>query len=219
MMTTRVVSCAVVLAAVAGSATAQTLTVGSPTELFRTLSAGGSTGGGFNTRSDISVDVSGRQSWDLFGDTSNNVLFVDVAAALGLPSGSPVTVTGIGWDVEIATTTAGTFGGSWLSEARFSLGNSVSPNLIGVRPGAGVDNPGTQRFTSAVVVFASVPLADIVLADGVLRIEFNETFDDAGDEIDANYLANSFITIRAIPAPGALALLGLGGLVAARRRR
>lgn len=218
-MTTRVVSCAVVLAAVAGSAMAQTFTVGSPTDLVRTGSVGGGTGGGFSDRADFNVDVSGRQSWDAFGDSSNNVILVDVAAALGLPSGSAVTVTGIGWDVEIATTLNGPFGGSWLSEARFTLGSTASPSLIGVRPGAGINTGGTQRFTAPVLDFSSVPLADIPLADGLLRIEFNETFDDAADQIDADYLANSFLTVRAVPTPGALALMGLGGLIAGRRRR
>jgi len=218
-MTTHFVSCAVVLAAVAGSAMAQTFTVGSPTDLVRTASAGGGTSGGFTNRADFNVDVSGRRSWDPFGDLSNDVILVDVAAALGLPSGSAVTVTGIGWDVEIATTIAGPFGGSWLSEARFTLGSNLAFNQIGVRPGVAINAGGMQRFTAPVLDFSSVPVPNIALADGVLRIEFNETFDDAPDQIDADYLANSFLTVRAVPAPSALALMGLGGLIAGRRRR
>jgi MYXO-CTERM domain-containing protein len=204
----------------AGSAMAQTFTVGSPTDLVRTTSVGGGTGGGFTNRADFNVDVSGRRSWDAFGDSSNDVILFDVAAALGLPSGSAVTVTGIGWDVEIATTLNGIFGGSWLTEARFTLGSNATPNLIGVRPGFAIPSGGgTQRFTAAVLDFSSAPVPDIALADGILRVEFNETFDDAADQIDADYLANSFLTVRAVPTPGALALMGLGGLIAGRRRR
>ena len=174
---------------------------------------------GYGLRSDFLVDVSGRSSWDALADASNTVLTIDVAAAVGLPSGSSVDFTGIGWDVEIQTTLAGTFGGSWLSEARFTFGTAALPNQLNLRPGSAVSAGGTQRFTSGVVDFASIPLPAITLADGLLRIELNESFDDSNDEIDANYLANSFLTIRATPAPGAMALLGLGGLAAARRRR
>jgi len=175
-------------------------------------------GQGFTLRDNVSVDVSGLSSWDALGDSSNTILTIDIAAAVGLPSGTSVEVFGLGWDVEIEGTLAGTFGGSWLSEARFTFGTAATPNQIGLRPGAGVNNGGPQRFTGS-VLFSSVPLPNIVLADGLLRIELNETFDDANDEIDANYLANSFLTINATPAPGAFALLGLGGLAAARRRR
>lgn len=205
----------------AGTAMAGHIGVGSPTYPVRTVMEGPNVpgSGDIGQRSDVIVDVSGRQSWDAFGDSSNNVIMFDMAAALGLPSGTQVEVSGLGWDVEIATTPAGTFGGSWLSEARMTFGSTGTPNQLGLRPGAAVSAPGTQRFSSAVVDFSGIPLPNIMLEDGMLRIEFNETFDDAVDEVDADYLAQSFVTVRAVPAPGALALMGLGGAVAFRRRR
>ncbi|CAN0594277.1 unnamed protein product, partial [Laminaria digitata] len=62
----------------------------------------------------------------------------------------------------------------------------------------------------------------VVGADGILDINFFESFDDVAGEIDATYLAGSTITIVGqgiVPAPASLALIGLGGLAAGRRRR
>ena len=57
-------------------------------------------------------------------------------------------------------------------------------------------------------------------ANGILRLEMNESFDDVADAIDANWLAGAlFIGIAEIPAPGATALFGLAGLAGLRRRR
>ena len=50
---------------------------------------------------------------------------------------------------------------------------------------------------------------------GEWRVEIFEDFDDSG--VDG--FLNGSITINKIPAPSALALLGMGGLVAGRRRR
>ena len=50
---------------------------------------------------------------------------------------------------------------------------------------------------------------------GEWRVEIFEDFDDFG--VDG--FLNGSITINKIPAPSALALLGMGGLVAGRRRR
>ena len=50
---------------------------------------------------------------------------------------------------------------------------------------------------------------------GAWRVEIFEDFDDFGDD----GILNGTITINKVPAPSALALLGMGGLVAGRRRR
>ena len=52
---------------------------------------------------------------------------------------------------------------------------------------------------------------------GDWEITLSDEFDDFG--IDHTYLSGSTITINKVPAPAGLAILGLGGLVAARRRR
>lgn len=61
---------------------------------------------------------------------------------------------------------------------------------------------------------AAGPLAD---ASGSWTITLIDQFDDFG--ADHGYLSGSTVTINQIPAPAGLAILGLGGLAAARRRR
>lgn len=206
----------------AGLANAAVISSSSVTQQYKGQAMGGTeVGGGFGQRVGVPVSLAGQSSWDAFGAASNTVILVDVAAALGAPSGTACVITGVSWDVLIETTLAGPFGGSWLSEARITFGTTAAPNQLGLRPGASVNNGGTQAFAGGPVVFSSIPLPDIALADGILRIELNETFDDAAGEIDANYIGNSSVTLEAsiVPAPAGAALLGLGGLLAARRRR
>ncbi len=52
---------------------------------------------------------------------------------------------------------------------------------------------------------------------GDWQITLLDEFDDTG--IDHTYLQGSTITINKVPAPGALAVIGLGGLALSRRRR
>lgn len=52
---------------------------------------------------------------------------------------------------------------------------------------------------------------------GDWEITLSDEFDDFG--IDHTYLSGSTITINKVPAPGALAVIGLGGLALSRRRR
>ncbi len=57
-----------------------------------------------------------------------------------------------------------------------------------------------------------------MVATGAWELFIIDTFDDTGD--DGIFSDSSIIvTTRAIPAPASMALLGLGGLVAGRRRR
>jgi hypothetical protein len=59
--------------------------------------------------------------------------------------------------------------------------------------------------------------ASSVSSDGLVFLTLYDSFVD--DTIDHVYGAGSTVTVTFIPAPGAAALLGLGGLVAVRRRR
>lgn len=152
-------------------------------------------------------------SWDLLADPSNTVFALDLGGA------QQATVHGIGWD-----TTHRTEGASWLSEMRMYLDDNVAPDNVGLflTPGVGSSTPGTASFSSGGIVdFSDNAIADIVLPNGELRFDFHETFDDANDVIDGYWLEGSVITLTMtiVPAPSALALLGLGGVVAGRRRR
>ncbi len=162
----------------------------------------------------VTVDLTNVNSWDGLGDADNDVLSLDLAAAIGLPSGSEVVVDAIGWDVTIET-----IGGSWLSEARIAYDDSGdgTPEIF-LTPGFGDDFAGSDAYSSGgLLVLADAAIPDLVLADGVLTLEFYEGFDDVADEIDAIW--GGELALNVVPAPGALALLGLAGAAGTRRRR
>lgn len=148
-------------------------------------------------QSTMTIDMSGVNSWGFQGDPMNE--FVDVFLGAG------ATVTNIAWDLNVTT-----IGVSWLDENTLTFNNSLSLN-----PGAG------DAFTGTNVNYTGSTAAGIVLdGSGMLSIEIHEVgFDDNVGEVDSFYEANSSITISYVPAPGALAVLGMGGLVAGRRRR
>lgn len=164
----------------------------------------------------VVVDISGANTWDPVSDPSNEIRIIDIAAAAGLPSGTPVIMNGIGWN-----TNQTAFGSSWLSEMGMYFDDNIAPDLSGLflRPGAGSNFPGTASFSSPVIKLADVLIPDVVLPNGLLRLEFYESFDDIADTIDGTFNPGSTVTVQIVPAPGALALLGLAGLVGGRRRR
>ncbi len=155
----------------------------------------------------ITVDLSGINSWDLAGSSFNETLSVSL--------GGDYLVVGLGWNVTIQTV-----GESWRSEATIGFLDSS----IGLQLAPGTDNSsGTSTYSSGGILdLASLDptFPFFVGADGNLDLEFFESFDDVTGEIDATYHQGSSLQIQyVVPAPGALAMLGLGGLVAGRRRR
>jgi len=157
--------------------------------------------------------VSDIESWDLLGDLDNAVFALDVGG------GQQATMHGIGWD-----TTQRALGASWLSEMGAYFDDNIAPDGTGLflTPGFADSFPGTGSYSSGGIVdLSDNGIADIVLANGVLRLEFFESFDDVSGAVDGLWLEGSSFTLdmTIIPAPSALALLGLGGLVTSRRRR
>jgi len=146
------------------------------------------------------IDVSGLESWDFQGDANNMIMSVMLGA------GS--TISNIAWDVNLTT-----FGVSWAEENTMGFfGNSEV-----VTPGFG------DAFTVSNANYSGSQASSIVIdGSGILDIEAYEVgFDDNIDDIDSIYEAGSTVTISGtfVPTPGSLAVLGLGGLVAGRRRR
>lgn len=208
---------AAALAALAGGASADVLSSVAPVYDFKTettaqeLPTQSSRAGETRT-----VTLSQVASWDGLGDPDNVVMSIDMAALFGLSSGSAIDLNGIGWDITVSTV-----GASWLSEATMYFDNQTQDSGAGLflTVGNGNDFAGTGTFSSGgIVKLADAGLPDLVLADGVLRIEFWESFDDVADDIDA-FLDGTLTLQSSVPAPSGVALLGLGGLVAARRRR
>lgn len=126
------------------------------------------------------LSFNGRDSWDAIDDADNIVINLNIGAGN--------TLTGVGWDIGIATV-----GDSWLSEATIQHSDSTGSadmNAINLNVGAGNDTPGDQDFSSggAIVDFSDNMLPDVVAgADGILRLQLFEAFDDNADAIDASY--------------------------------
>jgi hypothetical protein len=171
------------------------------------------------TNAIVNFDVTGIDSWDAPGSPNNVIVDLDLAAALGYASGTSITMTSVGWDVTLTS-----FGASWLSEIGVAFGDQFGPAQINLRPGAGSNAPGTSTpFSSGgQVQFDSIPLPDIILSNGVLRMEFFESFDDVAGAVDGIWESGvlSIGTFEpVVPTPGAAAVLGLAGLAGLRRRR
>ncbi len=150
------------------------------------------------------IDVSGTQFFDEQGAAVNTILNVLV--------GNGESITNIAWDVNLTTFTDpnATFP-SWAQEATMTFNGvedvSVSADAFGV-----VNQNYAGNQASSIVLGV----------DGMLSIEFWESFDDSTGNADSQFDAGSTITLSGdnfVPTPGSLAVLGLGGLVAGRRRR
>ncbi len=154
----------------------------------------------------ITIDVSGINFNDAGGSALNEMLSV----ALGLGA----EVTGLGWDVNLTTV-----GGSWASEAVINFEGQINLT-VGIGDDFGVTN---QNYASGGILdLSDNGLPNITLGgDGNLDMEFFEGFVDNGGSGDAFFEQGSvlFLAVTGVPTPGSLAILGLGGLVAGRRRR
>lgn len=156
------------------------------------------------------IDLTGWETYQGFGGPLNSELIVSLGAGTEIKNIEFV-------DIQIEV-----FNGSWASEFVVSVNDGLTfdnfwdstipgaPNsAVGYGPfSGGFNNPG---------LFGSGPFT---MVNDDLWITVYETFNDAGDAIDARVLGGGIlITYNPIPAPGALALLGLAGLAGVRRRR
>jgi len=166
----------------------------------------------FSGFTDYALDVTGIFSFDGPGDPLNEVRTLQIGAS--------ARVIGIGWD-----TTQFADSPSWLSEMVVSFG-STSVGFVNLTTGIGDDFPGTQSYSSGGVVdLIGLDLDFTVDADGVLRMEFFESFDDFANDWDGRWESGA-LTIRVegehvVPEPSvyALLLLGLAGVAGSARRR
>jgi hypothetical protein len=163
----------------------------------------------------LTVNVTGINSVGGFGDAGNTVLTFNV--------GANATITSIDYNVNITAFTP-----SWLSEIGLAINDSTGSDGVFFTPGFADDNPGTGSYAD----FADLTALGLdfqVGADGILRLEFFEAFDDfTGVDGHWNFGTITFNVeggttppVSDVPEPASILLLGagLGMMGYAGRRR
>lgn len=167
----------------------------------------------------IFIDVAGVQSVGEFGDARNTVYEYKV--------GANATITNVSYSVNVTA-----FSPSWLSEVAFAISDSDVTTGVLFTPGFEDAFSGTASY-SGNTILADEGLSFNVGADGILRVEFYDDFDDGSVNPDSRWNFGS-ITIAYdpdlsvpvdpgtdVPEPASALLLGVGALALGygRRRR
>lgn len=157
-------------------------------------------------------NVAGIPSVDNKGSPNNVVMFFNVGAG-----GS---FAGFGYDVTIQTVAPE----SWYSEIAVAITNTVNINSgLFIRPGYPNDYGGGPRHFSSIGIVSvqGIGLSPVVAgADGRIRLEFFELYDDVPNSADGLWIDGTISFYRFVPAPQTVTFLGLGGgMLSVRRRR
>lgn len=161
----------------------------------------------------LTVDVGGIDSIGEPGNAGNTVLSFNV--------GAHSTVTGISYTVDLST-----YGESWLSEIAMLISDSTGTGGLHFTPAIDEDMPGTASL-SGVANLADFGFDFDVGADGILRLEFYENFDDFAGA-DGRWTAGTitfeidgFDAAAPVPEPASTLLIagGLAAMAYGRRRR
>ena len=144
------------------------------------------------------------------GTVGNTVLSFNVGAGSS--------VVGIGWEVNLTTTSA-----DWLSEMAVGFRNTDNAGGASLTVGLGDDMPGTAAYSSGGILdLIGLGLSFTTDANGLVCVEFYESFNDPEVNPDGIWNAGA-LTLRVVPVPEpatygmmALGLLAMGAFV--RRR-
>lgn len=155
----------------------------------------------------IDIDLTGVYSNDGLGSAINDVFSFDLG---------DIVITGIGWDNVVGDGSPSGF--SWGNEMTMDVNGAFQISFF---PGEGSGSAGGvwgPASSDGIISLADALGADVALNGDALRLEFYEGYDDLGGATDAVYQSGTVtIEYSVVPAPGALALLGLAGM--GRRRR
>lgn len=153
------------------------------------------------------VDITGWSTYGGYGSALNS------NTTINLPAGS--TIDSASYEVNFTA-----LGASWRSEFTLSLNDSPVGAFFDHRPSttsSAGNFVGSGNFGSAPGNWIGGPFT---LTTGQLYVEVYESFDDGGASVKDATVNSGRIVVNytPIPAPGSLALLGLAGFAARRRR-
>ncbi|MBL8745442.1 MAG: hypothetical protein JNK58_03705 [Phycisphaerae bacterium] len=205
-------SVSAILAAAGSCAGVQAASIASvlPTQAITEPASDERVGAGLAT-----VDVTGIPSWDALGSPNNVVRYLWV--------GPFNEVNGVGLDVVLQTVTPT----SWRSEIKIRVTNAGGVGSINLTPGGGDNSPGGPTHYSTngqILKLANYGIPNTVaLADGYIRLEFYDSYDDAPGEIDGLWVSGTVqfqthFAIPPVPATGTSGLLAIAGIAILRRR-
>jgi hypothetical protein len=166
---------------------------------------------GYSERSGtvLSVDVTETPSNDGLGDGDNIVRFINVGAGM--------VINGIGWDVSLSAIAP-----SWRSELTVLVSDSTGTGGFNLTPGAADDTPGgptTYTSDGRILKLANYQIPDVIaLADGLIRLEFYESYDDVANQTDGFWNSGELF-LQVVPTPASAGLLGLAGIGLLGRKR
>lgn len=163
----------------------------------------------------VDLNLNSVQSVGYFGDPENTTLYLDV--------GANATITSVRFDVDLTAIDP-----SSLSELAVIFGDGRFNESVFIEELSTLNSPGTINHTEFFDLIAS-ELSFQVGADGLLRVEFYETYDDF---LGADGAWNGTITFGVdtvdveepgeVPEPSTTLLMGAGLAMlgyAGRRRR
>jgi PEP-CTERM motif len=179
-------------------------------QFTRATGAGFATGAGITplAGTDLMIDVTGVNTDAEEGDAANTVRVYQLNPG--------ALVDGVTWSMVISAFTP-----SYLSEATISFLSSAG-NGVYLTPGVGDDFAGLNASYSGSVLLSDLALSFNVEADGLLRVEFFESFDDAAVNPDGLFVSGNVTFTNVVPEPATYGMMALGllavGAVACRRR-